>query len=60
MVSSTGRALQSGINVVLEALGLELLIPAALVKFVAGMAMVAVYMALALGGHAAAMMAGWM
>lgn len=59
MLGSTGRALQGGINLLLEVFGLDLLVPQGLVKFVAGMVMVAAYMALALGGHAAAIMAGW-
>lgn len=59
MLSGTGHALQGCISLLLEAFGLDLLVPAAVVKFLAGMIMVVVYMALALGGHAAAIMAGW-
>jgi hypothetical protein len=54
VISRTGRSLQRIINVLLEALGLDILCHTLFVKFVAGMLMVGAYMSAALSAHKAA------
>ena len=58
-LSSISRALQRGINVLLEAIGLDVLCHTAVVKFAAGMVLVGAYIAVAIGGQAAAARLGW-